>query len=145
LTDQLLHLLAPFNPQFSNGNADAQSAVAIWRNLCEDWFITALKLKAKLLLSTNWYELVMFPPGTSFDSRCMKTSSKVPTNATVKVCLFPALFTYGEEEYLKIARRGASEPSFSEFIVQSSNFIRTDHSLKADRSPISKAGVVLED
>lgn len=76
----------------------------------QESFIYALSLKARLILGDKHYHLVYFRPGNPFDPETMNrdgwtydgytkkaglSTSQGPGNGlTVKLCLFPALYSY---------------------------------------------------
>lgn len=103
-------------------------------------FAAALRAKAESCLKIEWYELVMYAPGTKFDVKTMEVQTidgamdtiRDHKNERVNLCVQAALFAYPRED--------PSYVNLSTCIMSGTNF-----KTRQDRAgePLIKAIVVL--
>ena len=105
-------------------------------------FECSLKAKAASLLNMQRYEMVMFAPGTTFDSKTMDVESMEGVaidhpdgkDQKVDICVQPLMQIYAREE--------GSDPMLNA-TIQSNNFTCTAETRRADVTIVSKAVVIL--
>ena len=125
-------------------------------------FFRALQLKQNLALSRSKYKLVFFVPGDRFDPDTMTRdgdgeSAFVPervkrrhhgwprlpavaADSTVKLCLFPALYSKPERE---LTYDSGSGVALKDCLVKSGNFVRGNADMGLDGFDLLVRAVVL--
>jgi hypothetical protein len=104
-------------------------------------FVCALVAKAESCKNIEWYEMVIYPPGTEFDPKTMtaqtmdgmKVSSARHTTGKVHICIEVALFAWPRED-------PDSADNISDCLMSGSNFKTRQH---RTFEPLMKAVVVL--
>jgi len=161
LTARFLEPLAPFLPHTSPDSVMSEIATGDENNednivlLGRMLFLKALKLKADLMLTTNLYETRMFEPGTQFNPTYMIAERKDGSRLTglnkkidrkVKLCLFPALYSYDAKPLPETDWVDVGNVNISEIVVQCRNFLsRGDNRSQDGGILLGKAIVLLED
>lgn len=104
-------------------------------------FACALRAKAESCLNIEWYEMVIYPPGTKFDPKTMEVqtmegmidTARDHKNREVNICVQAALFAHPRRDL-------STEEDISDCIISGRNF-------KAQRErtfePLMKAVVIL--
>ena len=149
MATKLSKTLAPFFP--SNTPDTGTKGFADWgqnKDLSEERrirfieiFELALRLKADSVLNGQLYEMVLYAPGTRFDSKMMEveTMEGAPVDPprfegrTVELCLNPSVHAYTGQE--------SSVPSG---MIQLRNFVHRDGSQRKEAKVLTKAVVVLK-
>jgi hypothetical protein len=156
LAVQLSQTLAPF---FTRNPRDPEElswdGFATWGDTMETWkdrqehlvrvFADSLTTKASSCLNIEDYELVIYAPGTIFDSKTMKAEemdgtadSRAYDGRVVQICIQAAVFVH--------ARSPVSDgASVSESIIPTRNFVRRHENERKGAIPSLKALVVLAD
>jgi hypothetical protein len=160
LTVRFLELLSPFFPRatpdsladgIATGDQNDEEDIAL---RCKELFQKALKLKTDLILTTHWYEMRTFEPGTPFNPANMIAerkegaeirglSKKSPRK--VRLCLFPALYSYPAETLPGTDQVDVERFNVSRLVVQCRNFLRPgDDRGQEGGTILGKAVVLLE-
>jgi hypothetical protein len=154
LAIKLSQTLAPFfscNPKAPEGMS--WDGFATWGDEMEIWkdrqehlvkmFAEALTTKASSCLNIEDYEMVIYAPGTKFDSNTMEAEKMDGTPDTsdcdgrvLLICAQAALFVYARVPV-------ATDGSVSETIISARNFVRRDENNRKGAIPCLKAVVVL--
>lgn len=159
LTVRFLELLAPFFPRATPDSL--VDGIATWdqteENIavrCKELFQKALKLKTDLMLTTHRYEMRTFEPGTPFNPASMVAETKEgaeirglgkKSSRKVKLCLFPALYSYPAETLPEAYQADAERFNVSRLVVQCRNFLRPGDGRGQEEGMIlRKAAVLLE-
>lgn len=158
LVAKFLELLAPFLPRATtDGPIDG---TAIWGEnsedmamLCTDLFEKALQLKIDLMLNTDQYNMTTFEPGTVFNPATMIAKTREGAEIKnlgrkslrrVRLCLFPALFSYPAEALPVEDQADADGFDVSRLVVQCRNFLHPGDYDGRKGTMVSKAVVLLE-
>ena len=157
LVAKFLELLAPFFPCATDGLTDG---TAIWGEnsedmvmLCKDLFQKALQLKIDLMLNTDQYNMRTFEPGTIFNPTTMIAKTREGAEIKdlgrkslkrVKLCLFPALYSYPAEALPIEDQADAEGFDVSRLVVQCRNFLHPGDYHGQKGTIVSKAVVLLE-
>jgi hypothetical protein len=138
----LSELLAPFFPRgtpntlsdgFPTWGQNEEEAKAS-QSLCQHFFERALRLKVNILLTGKRYEMRTFAAGTKFNSAEMRAETRKggPISISnrknagpVKLCLFPALYSYPVHYLPSGDQVGAETSEASSVVMQTCNFFRT--------------------
>lgn len=104
-------------------------------------FACALRAKAESCLNIEWYEMVIYPPGTKFDLKTMEVQTmegmidtvRDHKNREVNICVQAALFAYPREDLL-------DRDNISDCIISGRNF-KTQQQRVFE--PLMKAVVIL--
>jgi hypothetical protein len=141
LAIKLSQTLAPFfscNPKAPEGMS--WDGFATWGDEMEIWKDTT---KASSCLNIEDYEMVIYAPGTKFDSNTMEAEKMDGTPDTsdydgrvLLICAQAALFVYARVPV-------ATDGSVSETIISARNFVRRDENNRKGAIPCLKAVVVL--
>jgi hypothetical protein len=152
----LSQALAPFfsrNPQDPDGLswdnfATWSDTMKIWKarqELFINMFADALTNKANSCLNIEDYEMVMYAPGTKFDSKTMEAEmmdGAADTNChdgrAVQICTQAAVFVYARSTV-------SNNASVSDSIIPTKNFVKRTEYERGGAIPRVKAVVVLAD
>jgi hypothetical protein len=157
LTVRFLELLAPF---FSRTTPDSLAdGITTWDQTKEnttarfkELFQKALKLKTDLMLTTDRYEMRTFEPGTPFNPASMVAETKEgaeirglgkKSSRKVKLCLFPALYSYPAETLPGAYQADVERFDVSRIVVQCRNFLRLGDDRGQEEGMILRKAVVL--
>jgi hypothetical protein len=123
-------------------------ATKIWKErqeLLVKMFADALATKANSCLNIEDYEMVIFAPGTKFDSKTMEAEMMDGTADTsdhegraVQICIQAAVFVYARNPV-------SNNASVSESIIPTRNFVKRTEYERGGAIPRVKAVVVLVD
>ncbi len=158
LVAKFLELLAPFLPR---ANTDGLiDGTAIWAEnsedmvmLCKDVFQKALQLKIDLMLNTEQYNMTTFEPGTIFNPATMIAKTRGGAEIKdlgrkslrrVKLCLFPALYSYPAEALPIEDQADAEGFDVTRLVVQCRNFLHAGDYHGRNGTIVSRAVVLLE-
>ncbi|KAE9363646.1 hypothetical protein N431DRAFT_448229 [Stipitochalara longipes BDJ] len=154
LAIQLSQALAPFftrNTQAPEGRswdgfATWSDETKIWKDRQENlvkMFVEALTTKASSCLNIQNYEMIIYPPGTKFDSNTMEAERMDGTadisdcdGRVVQICVQAAVFVYARSPV-------TTDGSVSESIIPTRNFVRRSENERIGVIPYLKAVVVL--
>jgi len=156
LAVQLSQTLAPF---FTRNPRDPQElswdGFSTWGDSMKTWkerqehlvklFTDALTTKASSCLNIEDYEMVLYAPGTKFDSTTMEAERMDGTTDTgdhesrvVRICVQAAVFVHARNPV-------SNDASVSESIISTRNFVRRNENERNGLIPGLKAVVVLAD
>ena len=149
MATKLSKTLAPFFP--SNAPDTGTKAFANWgqtealseerRSRFVDIFELALRLKADSILNGQLYEMVLYAPGTRFDSKTMEVETMEGAQTdppkfgcrTVELCLNPSVHAYTGQDLT--VHTGT---------IQLRNFVHRDGKQRKEAKVLTKAVVVLK-
>ncbi|OCK74688.1 hypothetical protein K432DRAFT_447156 [Lepidopterella palustris CBS 459.81] len=157
LTAKFIELLAPFFPRTTPDSL--ADGIAAWAQnkediavRCKELFQKALKLKTDLMLTTQRYEMRTFEPGTPFNPASMVVETKEGAEIRgiskkrpkkVKLCLFPALYSYPAETLTGAYQANVDRFNVSRLVVQCRNFLRSEDDRGQEEGVILRKAVVL--
>ncbi len=157
LTVRFLELLAPFFPRATPDSL--ADGITTWDQTkediamrCKELFQKALKLKTDLMLTTHQYEMRTFEPGTPFNPASMVAETKEGAELRglskksprkVKLCLFPALYSYPAETLPEANQTDVERLNVSRLVVQCRNFLRLGDDRGQEEGMILRKAVVL--
>jgi hypothetical protein len=155
LAIQLSQTLAPFfTPSTRYSDELSWDDFATWGDPIETWkerqvdlvemFTYALTTKADSCLNIEDYEMVIYAPGTKFNSKFMKveTMEGAEDNCNdhegkvVQICVEAALFAYARSPV-------SNDAAALDSVISTGNFVRRDESQRGGVLPRVKAVVVL--
>jgi len=158
LMTKFLELLAPFFPRPTTDCLTERTTILGENSedmvmLCKDLFQKALQLKIDLMLNTDRYNMRTFEPGTIFNPATMIAKTREGAEIKnlgrkslrrVKLCLFPALYSYPAEALPIEDQLDAESFDVSRLVVQRRNFLHPGDYHGQKGTIVSKAVVLLE-
>jgi hypothetical protein len=155
LAIRLSQTLAPFFARTPLSSDELSwDGFAKWNDTTEAWkerqetlvkmFTDALMTKANSCLNIEDYEMVIYAPGTKFDSKTMKVETMEGVEDTfndhegrlVQICVQAAVFAYARSPV-------SSEASVLDSIIPTKNFVTRTECQRGGSIPRVKAVVVL--